>query len=328
MLARQIQRLMELEDVYAGMASRPDLVAATSQDALAAADPASRMVWADAANVSVAELLQQVQEGRAARERIVASNVRLVCHAVKQLKRGSGGRLDQGTTEADLVQEGCIAVLRAAERFDVSMGVRFSTYATFWVRAAIRRALQEQSRVVRLPARVHVDYGKIKRAQQALQSTEGKSSPSDTELSAELQANGVKLSPEKVRQVIGFVSSRPSSLDRTLNGRKAGETSSERAVDLIRDEKTHLEAGVVQSMLNADLKQLMERHLRPEEVQVLTLRFGLGDNAPRTVREVAEEVQVSYTKAKNLLFSALTKMRKPHVSLALRDYVWDDGQYY
>ena len=87
-------------------------------------------------------------------------------------------------------------------------------------------------------------------------------------------------------------------------------------------------AGVVQSMLNADLKQLMERHLRPEEVQVLTLRFGLGDNAPRTVREVAEEVQVSYTKAKNLLFSALTKMRKPHVSLALRDYVWDDGQYY
>ena len=101
--------------------------------------------------------MQRVHEGKAARERIVASNVRLVCHAVKQLKRGSGGRLDQGTTEADLVQEGCIAILRAAERFDVSMGVRFSTYATFWVRAAIRRALQEQSRVVRLPARVHVD---------------------------------------------------------------------------------------------------------------------------------------------------------------------------
>ena len=105
-----------------------------------------RVQWAVAANVSVPELRAQLRAGRLARERIVASNVRLVGSAIYALKRSCGGRLDKGISESDLLQEGCISLLRAAERFDVSLGLRFSTYATFWIKAAIKRALQEQAR--------------------------------------------------------------------------------------------------------------------------------------------------------------------------------------
>jgi len=272
----------------------------------------------------VAELRVQLREGRLARERIVVSNMGLVGGLVQQLKRSSGGRIDTGTSEADLVQEGCISLLRAAERFDVSMGVRFSTYATFWVRAAIKRAVHEQTRVVRLPSRVHHTFGKIKRATDLLaaQAVPGREAVTDELVSAELRASsGVNLSPQKIRQVIDQVRTRPTSLDTRLKS-DADAT----VLDLLVDDRTRIEADVVQNALRADLAALMRRHLHHTEARVITLRFGLEDGTSRTIRQVGEALDIPYATAKNILFSALTKMRKPHVAKALRDYLAGDDQ--
>ena len=154
-LARAIQRLKDLEDLYYNLSSTHQQ---TAVEAIVAEGGASRAEWARAANISVPQLRTELREGKQARETIVERNVGLVGSLVQQLKRSSGGRLDQGITEADLVQEGCISLLRAAERFDVSMGVRFGTYATFWAKAAIKRALHEQTRVVRLRRHIEARY--------------------------------------------------------------------------------------------------------------------------------------------------------------------------
>ena len=277
----------------------------------------SREEWAAAANLTVPELRTQLREGKLARETIVERNVGLVGNLVQQLKRSSGGRLDSGITEADLVQEGCISLLRAAERFDVSMGVRFGTYATFWAKAAIKRALHEQTRVVRLPSRVQNTYGKIKRATDLLSAQEGVdvTDVTDDDVSTELMASGVKLSPQRVRQTIEHVRKRPSSLDASLGG--DGKST---VLDLVVDHNTDIEAGVIQSMLQSDLRKVMQRHLRAEEISVLSLRFGLEDGTSRTIRQVGEELDISYSTTKHLLFTGLNKLRKPHVALALRDY--------
>ena len=277
-----------------------------------------------AANVSVEVLQREISEGMRARSRIVESNVALVGSLVQQLKRSCGGRLDSGTTEADLVQEGCIALLRAAERFDVSVGVRFGTYATFWAKAAMRKALKEQTRVVRLPARVHYTYGKIKRASETLEAR-GERDAADglvceEKISSELASTGVTLSPEKIRAVVQQVKRRPSSLDVRL-----GTDSSSSAVDLVADSRraANVEGEVVARMLQSDLSTVMRRHLREEEAAVLTLRFGLEDGEARTVRQVGEAMGMPYATAKHTLFQALNKMRRPHVAKALRDYLGD-----
>jgi len=320
-LCRQVQRLKELELLYEELAEEADGAGErqSAAEAIAAVGGTSQDAWAALAQVSVAELQEQLCAGLQAREHIVASNVRLVGHSVRRMKRASGGRVDHGTTEADLVQEGCIALLRAAERFDVSFGVRFGTYATFWVKAAIERALHEQTRIVRLPSRVHTEYNKIKKVREQLRTSSGQMNPSDHEVSAELQANGVKLSPDRVRQVVQHVLVRPSSLDARLGS----EDSAASVLDLVRDDGEPHEASIVHSMLRSELTGLMSRHLSPEETRVLVLRLGLEDGKTRTVRAVGEEIGLPYTRAKHVLFSALSKMRKPHVSLTLRDYMAD-----
>ena len=201
----------------------------------------------------------------------------------------------------------------------MSFGVRFSTYATFWAKAAVRHALQEQSRVVRLPSRVHHTFSKIKRATNTLQAQGTHHEVTDDQISMQLAAGGVQLSPQRIRQVIEHVKVRPTSLDARLGSGTEGGS----VIDLIIDDSTRIEANVVQSMLRQDLRTLMSRYLRPQEARVLILRFGLDDGVTRTIRQVAEAADIPYATAKHVLFLALSKMRKPHVALALREYLTD-----
>jgi len=175
---------------------------------------------------------------------------------------------------------------------------------------------------VRLPSRVQNTYGKIKRATDLLTQQQGGEEVSDDDVSAELLAGGVKLSPQRVRQVIQHVRTRPSSLDAKLQG-SDGKTT---VLDLVVDDSTGIEAGMVQSMLQSDISRVMGKYLRKEEAEVLSLRFGLEDGAPRTIRQVGEEMGVSYSTAKHLLFTGLNKMRRPHVAMALRDYLGDHSE--
>uniref|UniRef100_A0A7S4C5C9 RNA polymerase sigma-70 region 2 domain-containing protein n=1 Tax=Chrysotila carterae TaxID=13221 RepID=A0A7S4C5C9_CHRCT len=282
----------------------------------AASARAATAEWARALNLTVAELTRAVSEGREAESRIVASNTGLVYNTVRVYKN-SGRRIENmGTSEQDLMQEGCIALIKAAEKFDVSLGLRFSTYATFWVKAAVRNAFQTQSRTIRLPQRVQNTYGKIRRASNEL-SAQSNERPSDHQVSAYMEDRS--LTPEKIREVVNTVSRRTRSLDAALRGGDVDVT----LADFVRDERLASQTMVVQSMLQADLHKLFEKYLAPEERQVLTLRFGLEDGQARTVRGVGEALGLSHAAAKQRLFAALTKLRKPHVAVALRAYAND-----
>ena len=337
-LCTRVQRLQALEQLYDA-----EVVAARNASAAADADaaapqpaPTAREAtvegggplaadWAAAAGVSEDELSRQLAAGVAARGRIVEANVGLVRSLIYQLKRRSGGRIDSGTTEQDLLQEGLLSLLRAAQGFDVELGVRFSTYATFWIRAAIKQALHEQSRVVRLPTRVQDTYGKIKRAKKALE-VQSEVPPTDDEVSTHLGESGTSLSPQRVREIQHLVLSRTGSLNSAVGGRGmgGGGEGAREVMDVVPDPRLLVEEGLVRGMLRTHLGTLMERHLTPDEARVVALRFGLEDGASRTIRAAGEEIGVSYPHSKKLLFSALAKLRKPHVALALRDYMTDD----
>ena len=281
--------------------------------------------WAMAANLTVAELQQTIDEGRAAEDHIVRHNIGLVGKAINQMKRASGGRIDRGTSEQDLMQEGCIALIKAAEKFDVSLGCRFSTYATFWVRNALTKTLHDQSRVVRLPGRVHNTYSRIKRATSELIAEDrlGDARPTDEQIA---QRTELGISGEKARQVINHMRQKPSSLDASVGGRSHKWSGDEKTLaDFITDEGQEAQVILVNTMLKGDISRLMKKHLDPHEIKVISLRFGLRDGQYRTVRAVGEELSITQTQARQLLFSALTKLRRPHIAHALRDYVTEDS---
>jgi len=293
--------------------------AATLDDTLDEAPPAATAAligWAAAANVSVHQLCVSVREGRDAERRIVASNVGLVGSAIKHLKRRSGGMIDKGTSEQDLMQEGCVSLIKAAERFDVSLGLRFSTYANFWIQAALKKVLDEQSRTIRLPTRLQTTYRKIKRATDELTARTNRV-PSEEEISEHLD---YALSAQKVRQVMSHVRTRTTSLDSSLSHKDESLT----LADYIEDKRETVQANVVQSMLRKDLDTLMKRYLKPQEIRVLELRFGIHDGEGRTVRRVSEELGLPYRSVQHLLWTGLSKMRKPHVASALREYTAED----
>lgn len=277
--------------------------------------------WASAANVSVAELCTRVDKGRKAEARLVEANVRLVGALVMRLKRSSGGRIDLGTSEQDLMQEGCVALLTAAERFDASLGCRFSTYATWWVRSALKKVVQEQTRMIRLPGRVHAEFSKIKRTAAEL-SARGDAQPSDEQVAQSLA--GSSLTAERVRRITDLMLSRPASLDATLRGSKGSDDGRNTLADLIEDPDS-IQDSVVKSMLCLDMQAAMEHHLELDERRVLVLRFGLADGVHRTVRQTGEEMGLAQKDVNKLLYAAMSKMRKPHVANALRQYLGKGG---
>ena len=125
----------------------------------------------------------------------------------------------------------------------------------------------------------------------------------------------------QVREIVDHVRVRPTSLDARLGS----DSDSATVMDLVADDAAPLEGRVVQSMLERDVERVMARHLRPAESDVLRLRFGLADGRSRTIREVGEGLGIPYATAKQRLFAGLSKMRQPHVSHALRDYLPEDG---
>ena len=138
--------------------------------------------------------------------------------------------------------------------------------------------------------------------------------PSDAQLSEYLDH---ALSPDKIRHIVQTVQAQTASLDAP---QAAGGSDERRLVDRIEDGSQGLQESMVSSMLRADLVRLMRQHLTDAEREVVTLRFGLEDGTTRTVRSVGEELGISYAQTKSVLFSALTKLRRPHVTLAIKDY--------
>jgi RNA polymerase primary sigma factor len=249
----------------------------------------------------IKELRLMIEDGWQARERLIRANARLV---ISIAKRYTG----RGVPFLDLVQEGNIGLMRAAKKFDYRRGFKFSTYATWWIRQAITRAIAEQSRTIRLPVHMSDQIVRMKRVQHKLQQSMGRI-PSNEELAEALEVPMDKL------EYMTEVSQQPISLQTPIR-----EDEDESLGEFIEDVSApDPEESALQMVMDRDLKDILG-DLPPRELRVLQLRFGLGSGQAMTLNEVGRKMGITRERVRQLESQALSRLRSPDVKVKLHAY--------
>jgi RNA polymerase primary sigma factor len=240
--------------------------------------------------------LARVEEGRRAqhdsKNRFVAANLRLVVSIARRYNRG---RLPL----IDLIQEGNIGLMKAVERFDHTRGYRFSTYASWWIRHAISRALADKGRAVRIPVHMLDTYNRVARATQAIATRTGHE-PSPAELEEE-----TGISAEKLEKIRGYWAETPFSLDRPVN-----DEDGRKFIDFIEEENTPNPYENLVSQTWSDEVQRLLSTLTPMEARILRWRFGLDDEDELTLKEIGDKYNLSRERIRQLQEQALGKIRR------------------
>ncbi len=302
------EELEEIRSEAESYRSAEDMVKALSQEGVAVDDPV-RMYLKEIGQIPLISqeeelvLAARILEGdEAAKNKLVEANLRLVVSIAKRY-------MGKGMFLLDLIQEGNLGLMKAVEKFDYTKGYKFSTYATWWIRQAISRAIADQARTIRLPVHMVESMHRVSRSQRKLLQELGR------EPSLEEIGRDAGLSPAKVAEIMKMAQD-PVSLETPV-----GEADESHLGDFIPDEDSASPSdAAAYQMLREQLGEVLHT-LSPREEMVVRLRYGLDDGRPRTLEEVGQQFQITRERIRQIEAKALRKIRHPSRSKYLKDYL-------
>ena len=289
-LARRVRFLEEVRELQASL-----------QEKLG--DSVSRANVSTELGLTEKQLEHRLYQGRVAKRKMIRSNLRLVVSIAKRY-------LNRGVPFLDLIQEGAMGLNRATEKFDPDKGYKFSTYAYWWIRQAITRAIANDARTIRLPIHIVEKLNKLKKAQRELKQQLGRN-PTEVEM-----AEALEIPPQQLRQLQQL---RRQAL--SLNHRVGKEEDTE-LMDLLEDEDNQSpEAKMNENMMRQEIWEVLGDVLTPREKDVISLRYGLVTSEPCTLEEVGNMFNLSRERVRQIQSKAMRKLRRPHIAKRLKGWL-------